>query len=67
MVRLPGYDGAIRQLAVDGLGREQPTLFVSNNLAETARSLIADLRGGKLTHSSRCMIAVFLLSGVCSC
>jgi hypothetical protein len=40
MIRLPGYDGAIRQLAVDGLGREQPTLFVSNNLAETARSLI---------------------------
>ena len=39
-IRLPGYDGAIRQLAVDGLGREQPTLFLSNNLAETARSLI---------------------------
>ena len=40
MIRLPGYDGAIRQLAVDGLGREQPTLFVSNDLVETARSLI---------------------------
>jgi hypothetical protein len=45
MVRLPGYDGAIRQLAVDGLGREQPTLFVSNNLAETARSLILRYAG----------------------
>jgi hypothetical protein len=45
MVRLPGYDGAIRQLAVDGLGREQPTLFVSNDLVETARSLIIRYAG----------------------
>ena len=45
MVRLPGYEGEIRQLAVDGLGREQPTLFVSNNLAETARSLIIRYAG----------------------
>jgi hypothetical protein len=44
-IRLPGYDGAIRQLAVDGLGREQPTLFLSNNLAETARSLIIRYAG----------------------
>jgi len=44
-IRLPGYDGAIRQLAVDGLGREQPTLFVSNNFAETARSLIIRYAG----------------------
>jgi hypothetical protein len=45
MIRLPGYDGAIRQLAVDGLGREQPTLFVSNNLVETTRSLIIRYAG----------------------
>jgi hypothetical protein len=45
MIRLPGYEGAIRQLAVDGLGREQPTLFVSNNLVETARSLIIRYAG----------------------
>jgi hypothetical protein len=45
MVRLPGYEGEIRQLAVDGLGREQPTLFVSNHLAETARSLIIRYAG----------------------
>jgi hypothetical protein len=44
-IRLPGYEGAIRQLAVDGLGREQPTLFVSNNFAETARSLIIRYAG----------------------
>jgi hypothetical protein len=45
MIRLPGYEGEIRQLAVDGLGREQPTLFVSNNLAETARCLIIRYAG----------------------
>jgi hypothetical protein len=44
-LRLPGYDGTIRQLAVDGLGREQPTLFLSNNFAETARSLIIRYAG----------------------
>jgi hypothetical protein len=44
-IRLPGYDGMIRQLAVDGLGRDQPTLFLSNDIAETARSLIIRYAG----------------------
>jgi len=44
-VRLPNYEGAIRQLAVDGLGREQPTLFLSNNLEETARALVIRYAG----------------------
>jgi hypothetical protein len=44
-IRLPDYEGAIRQLAVDGLGREQPTLFLSNNLTETARTLIIRYAG----------------------
>jgi hypothetical protein len=44
-IRLPGYDGVVRQLAVDGLGREQPTLFLSNNVAETARALIIRYAG----------------------
>jgi hypothetical protein len=39
-IRLPDSEGALRQLAVDGLGREQPTLFLSNNLTETSRALI---------------------------
>jgi hypothetical protein len=39
-VRLRGYDGCVRQVAVDGLGREQPTLLLSNNEEETARNLI---------------------------
>jgi hypothetical protein len=39
-VRLRGYDGCVRQVAVDGLGHEQPTLLLSNNEEETARNLI---------------------------
>jgi hypothetical protein len=44
-IRLRDYDGAIRQLAVEGLGRERPTLFLSNALEETARSLIIRYAG----------------------
>lgn len=44
-IRLPGYEGTIRQLGVDGLGREQPTLFLSNNIVETARSLFIRYAG----------------------
>jgi hypothetical protein len=29
MVKLPGYDGPCRQIAVKGLGRAQPTLFIT--------------------------------------
>jgi hypothetical protein len=39
-VRLRGYQGEVRQVAVDGLGREQPTLLLSNHEEETARNLI---------------------------
>jgi hypothetical protein len=45
MVRLRDYGGWVRQLAVDGLGREAPTLFLSNNVAETARNLIIRYAG----------------------
>lgn len=44
-VRLTGYQGDIRQLAVRGLGREEPTLFLSNNNDETARNLIIRYAG----------------------
>jgi hypothetical protein len=44
-VRLPGYEGEIRQLAVTGLGREEPTLFLSNNAEQTARGLIVRYAG----------------------
>ena len=44
-VKLRGYEGPIRQLAVDGLGREKPTLFLSNHFEETARNLIIRYAG----------------------
>jgi hypothetical protein len=44
-VRLPGYEGEARQLAVTGLGREEPTLFLSNNTEETARGLVVRYAG----------------------
>lgn len=44
-VRLRGYEGPIRQLAVTGLGRAKPTLFLSNQFEETARELIIRYAG----------------------
>jgi hypothetical protein len=44
-VRLPGYEGEVRQLAVAGLGREEPTLFLANNEEETARALVVRYAG----------------------
>jgi hypothetical protein len=38
--RLRDYPGQIRQVAVAGLGREEPTLFLSNNVEVTARDVI---------------------------
>jgi hypothetical protein len=44
-VVLPGYVGQIRQVAFDGLGRDQPTLLLSNNTEETARNLLIRYAG----------------------
>lgn len=44
-IRLSDYDATIRQVAVAGLGREQPTLLLSNDFDETARSLIVRYAG----------------------
>jgi hypothetical protein len=43
--RLRDYPGLIRQVAVAGLGREEPTLFLSNNVAVTARDIITRYTG----------------------
>ncbi len=43
--RLPGYEGLIRQVAVDGLGNERPTLLITNNEGETARNLVIRYAG----------------------
>jgi hypothetical protein len=44
-VRLPGYEGVARQVAVDGLGREEPTRFLSNNGEVTPRNLVIRYAG----------------------
>ena len=39
-VTLDGYEGTIRQIAVKGLGRPQPTLFLANHPDASPRDLI---------------------------
>jgi hypothetical protein len=39
-VRLDDYNGEMRQVAVTGLGRESPTLFLCNNFEVSARELV---------------------------
>jgi hypothetical protein len=39
-VSLRDYDGTLRQIAVTGLGREQPTLFLTNNADVTPRDAV---------------------------
>lgn len=41
-VHLDNYDGEARQIAVEGLGRENPTLFLANNFAASPRELITN-------------------------
>ena len=40
IIRLSNYDGQLRQIAVTGLGRERPTLFLTNHLTESPREII---------------------------
>jgi len=44
-IRLRDYPGPVRQLAVAGLGREEPTLCLSNNFAASAREVITRYAG----------------------
>jgi hypothetical protein len=44
-VKLHGYEGPIRQIAIDGLGRAEFTLLVSNNFDVSARELIIRYAG----------------------
>lgn len=39
-VQLDGYEGTIRQIPVKGLGREQPTLFLTNHEDASPRDII---------------------------
>jgi hypothetical protein len=44
-IRVPGYRGELRQIAATGLGRDKPTLFLTNNFDETARRIITRYTG----------------------
>jgi hypothetical protein len=44
-VTLDGYHGTLRQIAVQGLGRERYTLFLSNNSEVTARDVVLRYAG----------------------
>ncbi len=39
-ITLPGYEGVLRQLAIEDLGHEQPTLLLTNQLRRSAATLI---------------------------
>jgi hypothetical protein len=41
-IKMADYDGEARQVAVRGLGRENPTLFLTNNFDVPARQLITN-------------------------
>jgi hypothetical protein len=41
-VSLSGYEGPVRQLAVRGLGREQPTLFLTNSFDARPREVVTN-------------------------
>jgi hypothetical protein len=45
IVHVAGYEGDLRQIAVTGLGRDKPTLLLTNDRDETARQIIADFHG----------------------
>ena len=40
LVTLPDYQGMVREIAVTGLGREEPTLFLTNHFEVRPRQLI---------------------------
>jgi hypothetical protein len=39
-IRVAEYEGELRQIAVTGLGRDKPTLLLTNNREETARQIM---------------------------
>jgi len=42
LIKLSGYEGQIRQVAVTGSGRKHATLFLTNNVKITARDLVTN-------------------------
>jgi hypothetical protein len=57
IIRVADYEGDLRQIAVTGLGRDKPTLLLTNNRDETARQIM-------IRYTSRNGIEDSLGSGV---
>jgi hypothetical protein len=51
-IRLRGYDQPARQISVSGLGRDNPTLLLSNNITETAREIVIRYAGRNRVEDS---------------
>jgi hypothetical protein len=41
MIRLPGISGQVRQIAVKNIGRDEPTLIITNDITTPGKSLFA--------------------------
>ena len=41
MIKLPGISGRIRQIAIKNIGRDEPTLLISNDLTTPGKNLFA--------------------------
>jgi hypothetical protein len=41
LIKIKGIEGPVRQLAVRNIGREQPTLLITNDLTATTKQLFA--------------------------
>jgi transposase len=68
-VSLKGYDGPVRQLVFEGLGRESPTFMVTNDLPKslTAREVIQTYaQRNHIEHSLGEKITFFHLDCLCS-
>jgi hypothetical protein len=38
MIKLPGISGQVRQIAIKNIGRDEPTLIITNDLTTPART-----------------------------
>jgi hypothetical protein len=66
-VRLPDYEGPVRQVAVTGPGREEPTLFLTNHVEARPRDLITNsARRNRIEDGLGTNVDFFHLDGLSS-
>ena len=66
-VRLPDYEGPVRQIAVTGLGREDPTLFLTNHFEARPRDVITSYaRRNRIEDGLGTNVNFFHLDCLCS-